>query len=46
MKLWNILLDFPLSEFSFVSHDLSNYHCAFIKIVTHLVNITIQCKMA
>ena len=31
MKLWDILVDFPFSEISFVSHELSYYHCAFIK---------------
>ena len=46
MKLWDILVDLPFSEFSFVSHEVSNYYFAFIKIVMHLVNITIQWKMA
>ena len=46
MKLWDILVGLPFSEFSFVSHALSNYQYAFTKIVMHLVNITIQCKMA
>ena len=46
MKLWDILVDLPISEFSFVSHALSDYHYAFTKIVMHLVNIIVQCKMA
>ena len=46
MKLCDIIVGFPFLEFSFVSHELSNYQYAFTKIVMHLVNITIQCKMA
>ena len=46
MKLWDILVDLPFSEFSFVSHEISNYYYAFIKIVMHLVNITIQWQIA
>ena len=31
MKLWDILVDLPFSEFSYVSHELSNYRCASIQ---------------
>ena len=46
MELWDILGGLLFSKLSFLRHALSNYQYAFTKIVIHLVNITLQCKMA